>query len=352
MALLKSLCMAALALLASAAGPRHARAQDAPADWLKQPSRQDMMSVWPRSAFETGNGGKALLGCTVTAQGALRDCRVLTETPPGAGFGAAALTLSAQFVMKPATRGGKPVDAQVKVPIVFPDFDVPTGSHLRGQSMAADIPTRVISGVRWSQAPSFNDVLAVYPEKAKAAKLGGRTTLDCVMAKDGTIGRCGVLQEEPGSNGFGSAARKLAPKFVGPTVDGSGKSLAGARVQIPFVFAAESLTGASPLIGKPQWTQLPSFENMTQAFPAEARKVGLTKARVVLSCTVATGGGLAGCTVESEDPAGHGIGKATAGLAGMFKLGVWAAEGLPTVGGVVRVPIRYDFSEEASPAKD
>ena len=344
-----SVALATLLLLCVEASP--AWAQDVPADWLKQPSRQELMSVWPASAFKTGHGGKALLSCTVTAQGALRDCRVLSETPQGAGFGGAALTLSAQFAMKPATRAGRPVDSQVKVPIVFPDFDIPTGTRMRGQGMFAAIPDRVISGVRWSTAPSFSDVLAVYPEKARAAKISGRTTLDCLLAKDGTIGRCNVLQEDPASNGFGSAARKLAPKFVGPTADREGNSLAGAHVQIPFVFAAESLAGGPPLIGRPQWIELPRFEDMKQAFPAAAKQHGLMKARVVLSCTVATGGGLEGCTVESEDPAGHGIGKATAGLAGTFKLGVWAAEGLPTVGGTVRVPIRYDFTEEPAPAR-
>jgi TonB family protein len=252
--------------------------------------------------------------------------------------------------MKPAMRAGNPAISQVNVPIIFPDFDIPTGSHLRGQSMVSGIPTRVISGVRWSQAPAFSDVLAVYPEKAKAAKVGGRATLDCVMGKDGTISRCDALQEQPASNGFGSAARKLASKFVGPTVDGSGRSLAGVHVQVPFVFAVESLASASPLIGKPDWIQLPQLKDMTNAFPTEARKAGLKKARVVLSCTVGTGGGLAACAVESEDPAGYGIGKATAGLAGTFKLSVWAQEGLPTVGGTVRVPIRYDFTDGSGPA--
>src|SRR5438045_8179721 len=98
--------LAALAALALASA---ASAQDRAANWLKPPSQQDLMGVWPASALKNGQGGKAVIGCTVTVQGALRDCQVVSEKPAGQGFGAAALTLSSQLMMKPALKAGAPV---------------------------------------------------------------------------------------------------------------------------------------------------------------------------------------------------------------------------------------------------
>jgi hypothetical protein len=37
------------------------------------------------------NGGQAILDCTVGEGGAYSTCTVVTETPPGAGFGRAAI---------------------------------------------------------------------------------------------------------------------------------------------------------------------------------------------------------------------------------------------------------------------
>src|SRR3954463_9990608 len=110
---------AGLALLAHA-GACPAWAQDKPADWLKRPSMQDLMIVMPGAAGRNGQGGKAVLDCTVTLQGALRDCKVASESPAGMGFGHAAVTLSAQLMMRPALKGGVTVESQVRIPVEWP----------------------------------------------------------------------------------------------------------------------------------------------------------------------------------------------------------------------------------------
>jgi TonB family protein len=349
MALLKMTAATSAAVLALSAGS--ALAQDQEPNWLKRPSAQDLMSVWPTAAMKTGRGGKAVIACTVTIQGALRDCRVVSESPVGAGFGPAGVTLSAQLLMKPATHNGQPVEGTVRIPITWPDIPVPIGSHMPGQNPMDPRPEKVISNIQWLQAPSFSDVLSAYPEKAKAANVGGRVTLDCVFSRAGMLSRCDVLQEAPNFYGFGGAARRLAGKFVGPTTDSRGASLAGAHVQLPVVFAAESLASVRPVIGRPQWTAIPAAAALMAVYPRDAAKVGVLKARVVLSCTVVAEGALSACKVESEEPAGYGVGKATLQLAPSFRLGIWTSEGLPTLGGGVRVPIRYDFTDAAAPPK-
>jgi TonB family protein len=59
------------------------------------------------------------LKCTVSTEGYLSNCVVLSENPPGRGFGAAALKLTPRFRMRPAQRDGHPVAATVIIPIVW-----------------------------------------------------------------------------------------------------------------------------------------------------------------------------------------------------------------------------------------
>ncbi|MBO9546093.1 TonB family protein [Caulobacter sp.] len=87
-----------------------------------------LLLAWPAAAQVQGEDpypnqapwGKVMMRCFVTAQGTLKDCEVLSETPKDLGLSAAALRLSAQFRMKPKTVNGKPVDGgKVIIPLIF-----------------------------------------------------------------------------------------------------------------------------------------------------------------------------------------------------------------------------------------
>jgi TonB family protein len=193
----------------------------------------------------------------------------------------------------------------------------------------------------WPEAPSYADVAAAYPKRAREAHLGGRATLACKFTNAGRLTDCQVIAEEPKAQGFGAAAQALARKFRAYPKTSDGRGLLGADVQIPFVFDPAVLGDTKPAIGKPQWMGLPSGAQTGQAFDAVI-KAGTPTVRVTLTCTVQPGGGLSGCSVTREDPPGKGVGAAALSLTPLFKVSTWTVEGLPTVGGTINIPLRYE----------
>lgn len=312
---------------------------DTPPDWLRRPTAEELLAVYPRAAFKAGTGGKAVIACIVTVQGALMECLPLSESPAGSGFGSAAVALTPQFLMKPARQKGVAVVSMVRIPIVWE----PTGRP--GETFGAH---RVVSGdLPWAEAPSYADVAAAYPKKARDEKVAGRATLACDLTEEGRLSGCNVPTVEPRGYGFDAAAKGLAKRFrfqVG--TDADRKATHGIEIHLTMVFDPSTLDATTPVVGKPKWASVPKAEQMEAAFAA----LGLTNtARVSLECRVQVGGGVADCQVASEDPAGKGLGAAALSLAPAFRLTTWTAEGLPTIGGLIRVPIRYEPG--AAPAK-
>lgn len=295
------------------------------------------MTVYPLAAMEKGLKGKAVISCTITVQGTLSRCRVDSEEPAGLDFGAAALALTPQMLLVPAQKAGKPVESTIRVPVNFQTFG-------RAEVQPGD---RILANVRWREAPTYAQVAAAYPEKAKAGKVGGRAVLRCLFGGEGRLGTCDVAKEEPSGMGFGAAARSLRPLFVGPATSGD-RTTRGFGVDLSVVFTPEMITSDKPAIGRPQWSALPAPEHIAQVAPKGPSPSGAASARVVLSCQIVAGGALSDCAVVEETPAGEGYGAATLSLAKDFKLSIWTSEGLPTVGGTVRVPIRFSIDAPAA----
>lgn len=98
-------------------------------DWEQKPTGEDMALFYPPKAVAEHVEGMATIGCKVSAEGLLVECRVVQETPPDAGFGEAALRMSQRFKMKPMSRDGHPVSGGVvRIPIRFalPSTPAPT----------------------------------------------------------------------------------------------------------------------------------------------------------------------------------------------------------------------------------
>jgi hypothetical protein len=277
---------------------------------------------------------------------------VVSESPAGEGFGQAAIALTPQMLFRPGMIGGRPIEnGTVTLPIIFAQPDTALGTRLRGPGPYDLMPLKLLTGVAWEQAPSFADTVAAFPVKARSEKVTGHVTLDCSLNGEGRLSGCKSISEEPEGFGFASAAKGLTGRFAGPRQDAAGKSLKGVHVHLMMTFPADALDSAEPVIGKPHWTQLPTPEDFAKTFTDAANKAKVDKARVVLSCLVGEGGVLNACQTVSEDPAGYGMGVGATALSGKFKVGVWTDEGLPTVGGRVRVPIVYNLTDAAPPAQ-
>lgn len=296
----------------AAASLGQAAAQDVPPAWRIRPTTDQLQAVYPRAAQTGGKGGEALLSCKVTVQGVLADCKVESESPPGVGFGAAALALTPQFLMAPATRNGVPVESLMRLPLKWDHVPLPRSGGGRAMLSAT---------ASWAEAPTWDDVAAAYPAKARAAGVGGRSTVFCDFRLDGGLTVCRWMSVDPPGMDFEKAALALTKKFKLDARPGR------ASLQIPIAFDPVMLSGGRRTVSYPTWLVTPSAQEIAAAF------TGLAGPRARLSCKVVTGGRLDACKVVSEQPAGAGA-KAL-GLMPLYRMSAWTSAGFPAVGGEV-----------------
>src|SRR5260370_938986 len=87
--------------------------------WLRRPNGGDIARVYPRRALQEGVSGPMTIRCRIDTSGGLADCAIIFESPPGYGFGNAALALAPLFEM-PQSAGGRPTAGpSVTVPMRF-----------------------------------------------------------------------------------------------------------------------------------------------------------------------------------------------------------------------------------------
>ena len=88
--------------------------------WVQKPTADQLMRAYPTRALERDITGSATLSCLVKVDGSLTGCDVVQQSPPTAGFGRSALSLSRYFQLSPRTVDGQAVDgARVNVTIRF-----------------------------------------------------------------------------------------------------------------------------------------------------------------------------------------------------------------------------------------
>ena len=87
----------------------------APVRWVRQP-----MPDFPwRAAGRGVEQGDVVLLCTALASGRLAECEVVEESPPGMGFGAAALASTRDARVSPRTIDGVPANGSVRFTLRF-----------------------------------------------------------------------------------------------------------------------------------------------------------------------------------------------------------------------------------------
>ena len=78
-----------------------------------------LLRYYPEKAQKANVEGVAVISCSVTAEGKLEACTVVSEDPPGWGFGEKALEMAPLFKMRTVNKDGTPVTSPVTIPVTF-----------------------------------------------------------------------------------------------------------------------------------------------------------------------------------------------------------------------------------------
>ena len=329
--------------------------------WLKSPTPEDLRGLWPAEAWKQQLGGRVVLECEVDLQGLVQDCSVKSEDPPGMGFGNAALSLAPKFLFRPATESGRPVTSRVNIPVGFTmeggrssarePQRPPIGSHIPHSAIYDESigPSYFLTAhVPWAKAPSEAQLAAAWPVQAKPDTAFGHVVLACQFNKSGDLSGCLSDAETPKGQGFGQAARSLAPLFHMDPAVVSGGDLRRLKVNVAIHFTAPNHREDRRLIDHPDW--LTTVSPGAEVFPAEAAKAGLTTGRAVLDCLGDSAGELTACQVVSEEPAGMGFGASALKTATAVSINPWTTTGEPADGAHVVFAIRINNKEEPEDA--
>ncbi|MDB5472332.1 MAG: TonB family protein [Caulobacter sp.] len=90
-----------------------------PPGWKTPPGVDRVMRAYPVEAFKQGVSGTAKLNCLITVDGRVTDCQILSETPPGYGFGRAAIVVAQASEFHPLTVDGVATETRVRIPMSF-----------------------------------------------------------------------------------------------------------------------------------------------------------------------------------------------------------------------------------------
>lgn len=187
--------------------------------------------------------GGALLACRATAKGQLRDCRVVYETPRGAGFGKAALGLAGRMKMKPTT-DGQPRSDELLIPVAFgppsagrrPVFNAYPGGEGRlvyrtdGGAVEDTVACLEAARCRVEAADWAEDggELRRLEIAERVGDLKGKSMLDCAVGADGVLGGCRTLGTST------PEAEAVMAEVAGLFRMEAGKVRPGARVLLTF----------------------------------------------------------------------------------------------------------------------
>jgi TonB family protein len=299
-------------------------------DWVRTPTNDELVRYFPANAAPAG--GRALLHCYVTNRGFMDRCSVSDETPPGRGYGGAALAVTDLFVMRPMTVDGEPVGgADINIPIRF------EASNHNPPSPGSTV--KVFSVAPWIGAPSAAEMAAAFPKSAIGRVSSAHVVMRCAIRNDGALTACERVSELPGSEGFAHAADSLIKDFRLPP-SAKAHNYSDLRVDVPFDFRDPSQTAPPVEIHDPIWIRQIDPNSVQKLFPDAAARAGYKIGRGSVECSVAADGTLTGCTTVTEDPAGFGFGDAAIAVAGVMQMSPWTKQGAPVEGARIVLPIK------------
>ena len=328
------------AAASAAAGEQSDQDFDTPPDWVTLPDPYGLWALMPLGAAEKGHSGTAVIECKVMPQGTLEGCELVSETPAGEGFGRAALLAAPSFAMRPAMKDGKPVLSKVRIPV---HFKIP--APMRGD---VGETLNVVSNPIWAAAPSFADIAAAWPKRAKAD--AAHVSIRCAVARDGALKDCKVVSETPARQGFAAAAVALAPKFRLQIEAESVGRPKRVMVNVPVHFNNPA-SNAPHAVVEPKWIIAVDPAKVQAIYPPKAADAGVKSGKGFADCMVAAGGRLVDCKPSGAAPDGLGFAEAAVQVASVMQMNPWTDGGGPVDGVRIRLPVAFNLAPAPSPAK-
>jgi len=324
--------------------------------------------IWPSTAYTARFDGHVTMSCRIDVYGLAEHCEVLSESPKGKKFGAAALQMRTTLKLPPTMGPEGPIETVKTIAVDFTSPDTyseqtgsgscTSGSVAANGMSAGDVTcttayntivyngglpmTRVtmVDFPIWAQTPGFGDLARAYPAKGGGAE--GYVAAHCRVLRSGELTQCAAIKEFPEGRGFAWAARDLTAKFrMAPAIAATHHDSplwVDVPIRMPPPAKAQNPTVLSPL-----WLTRPDPGKPLKLFPPEAVAAGQTSGRGVARCTVAADGALTACAPDPEEPASPGFSEAAAKIASRMKMNLWSGDGAPVAGGVVHVPIRLNL---------
>jgi TonB family protein len=210
------------------------------------PSAADaVLAFYPPAAKAAGVEGSAVIRCGHDEHLAVKDCVLVSETPAGQGFGAAALAMAARAPDNPKLdfpdEPAKPpqeveIRFSLRPPAISPD--VTRMAHTIGQPAIITKPTTA-------------QIQAAYPVRALDNQIEGDAFMDCVVMADGKLTGCRIAGESPTGFGFGQAALDLAADYQLKPRYLDGEPNGGAQVRLGVRFSTADPTAPLTLGVKP-----------------------------------------------------------------------------------------------------
>jgi TonB family protein len=345
--------VAVLALAASAAhgAPPKPQVVTQP-DWIARPTSEDLSKYYPKAAYTLFIEGRARVSCEVDAFGGLQDCRVTAESPAGMGFGSASLAMAPLFRMRPMTRDGRPVaGGKLTVPIDFrmgsePDpAPAANGSAPSPQAMAlarrymVQMKTETGALAYYDQIANElefigHDGTPVETRGAAASAIRAAAKADIAQYVEGESAAVASLFSVAELEAMVASMESPAGEILRSNADYDAvaemlrrdlRRRASAAAAAAFChtrscdFEAALAKPVAATITAPAWSRGPGENDVEAARPAVLGALGLGGvARLV--CVVDALATPTDCAVDTEAPAGLGVGSAVIRLASQLRL--------------------------------
>lgn len=290
--------------------------------WIGAPDLAAVQAAYPPSAG--GASGKAVVRCAFDIEGRATDCELKSESPAGKGFGAAALGLADDFVLRHEAG-----DADILPGIVA---DIPFAFQ------SPEAKARRLPQPQWLTELTAAAAEDLFPPAAReAGTTSGGGLVNCLVDDGGGLTDCRVARERPSNLGFGDAALQAARLLVMSPWNEAGEPVAGRRVSVPIRLRLVT----PPLTGKPVWLSQPTAKDLENLHPTDKEKPGAKglSGGATLVCLVTAAGSLSPCAIENEQPKGNDFGAAVLETAPLWRMGPRASDGQTTAGTRVRVPV-------------